>query len=237
MVRPRTAVAPPATTIYGKPSAIQTISDRRSCGNGWATILIRRPFRSMTSTGDSHPCSAAGPRIRTREPSSSSGRLGYAGLPKAHELGHGGGSSAPGGRAPSTASRASRASLGERRRLMRSGWAEGADSENPSAQPGPSRATAGQLRVVPAQWTDGTRGMGQDDARAVDAQLWSGGEGFSRSLWGGEVGGERQLHRLQPGKVAGVDGAAAGRVATVCGADRRHTVPGSADDRGPGSQY
>src|SRR5271157_900707 len=96
---------------------------------------------------------------------------------------------------------------------------------------------AGQLRVVPAQWTDGTRGMGQDDARAVDAQLWSGGEGFSRSLWGGEVGGERQLHRLQPGEVAGVDGAAAGRVATVCGADRRHTVPGSADDRGPGSQY
>src|SRR5271157_2900179 len=86
MVRPRTAVAPPATTIYGKPSAIQTISDMRSCGNGWATILIRRPFRSMTSTRDSHPCSAAGPRIRTREPCSSSGRLGYAGLPKAHEV-------------------------------------------------------------------------------------------------------------------------------------------------------
>src|SRR5271157_4480014 len=86
MVRPRTAVVPPATTIYWKPSAIQTISDRRSCGNGWATILIRRPFRSMTSTRDSHPCSAAGPRIRTREPSSSSGRLGYAGLPKAHRI-------------------------------------------------------------------------------------------------------------------------------------------------------
>ena len=42
-----------------------------------------------------------------------------------------------------------------------------------------SRATAGQLRVVPAQCADGTRGLGQDDARAVDAQLWSGGEGFS----------------------------------------------------------
>src|SRR5271157_5762423 len=85
MVRPRTAVVPPATTISWKPSAIQTISDMRSCGNGWATILIRRPFRSMTSTADSHPCSAAGPRIRTREPCSSSGRLGYAGLPKAHD--------------------------------------------------------------------------------------------------------------------------------------------------------
>src|ERR1039458_8650196 len=124
--------------------------------------------------------------------------------------GHGGGSAAPGRRASSTASRAARASLGERKRLLRGGRAEGTDSENPFAQPGPSRATAGQLRVVPAQWTDGTHGMGQDDARAVDAQLWSGGEGFSPSLRGGEVGGERQLHRLQPGEVAGVDGAAAG---------------------------
>ena len=44
-----------------------------------------------------------------------------------------------------------------------------------SAQSGKSRATAGQLRTVPTQWTDGTRGMGQDDARAIDAQLWRGG--------------------------------------------------------------
>jgi hypothetical protein len=64
MVRPRTAVVPPATTTYWKPSAIQTISKMRSCENGRATILTRRPFRSMTSTGDSHPCSAAGPRIK-----------------------------------------------------------------------------------------------------------------------------------------------------------------------------
>jgi integrase len=66
------------------------------------------------------------------------------------ELGHGGGSSTPGRRASSTASRAWRASLGERRRLLRSGRAEGTDSENPSAQPGQWRATAGQLRVVSA---------------------------------------------------------------------------------------
>jgi len=48
--------------------------------------------------------------------------------------------------------------------------------------PGESRAAAGQLRTVPAPWADGTCGVGQDDARVVDAQLWSGGEGLSRSL-------------------------------------------------------
>jgi putative transposase len=37
--------------------------------------------------------------------------------------------------------------------------------------------TAGRLRVVPAQCAAGARGMGQDDARAVDAQLRRGGEG------------------------------------------------------------
>lgn len=76
--------------------------------------------------------------------------------------------------------------------------------------------------------------MGQDDAWVVDAQLRSGGEGFSRSLRGGKVGGKRQLHRLQPGKVAGVDGASAGRVTAVRGTDRRHAVSRPADDRGPG---
>lgn len=64
------------------------ISAMRSCGNGWAAILIRRPFRSMTSTGDSHPCSATGQKTRTPEPSSSSAQLGYAGLPKAHVVLH-----------------------------------------------------------------------------------------------------------------------------------------------------
>src|SRR2546428_10057352 len=34
---------------------------------------------------------------------------------------------------------------------------------------GKSRATAGQLRVVPAQCAAGARGVGEDDARAVDA--------------------------------------------------------------------
>src|SRR5437660_12136875 len=48
----------------------------------------------------------------------------------ADELNHGGGSAAPGGGAPSTAPRASRPPLGERGRLLRSGRAEGTDSEN-----------------------------------------------------------------------------------------------------------
>src|SRR5712692_2999141 len=78
------------------------------------------------------------------------------------------------------------------------------DSQNPSGQSGTSRAAAGQLRVVPAQRAAGASGVGQDDARPIDAQLWGGGEGFPGSLWGGEVGGERQLHRGQPGKAAGV---------------------------------
>ena len=47
---------------------------------------------------------------------------------------------------------------------------------------------------------------------------------------------KRQLHRLQPGKVAGVDGASAGRVRVVRGADRRHAVSRPADDRGAGDQ-
>ena len=97
-------------------------------------------------------------------------------------------------------------------------------------------SAAGQLRDVPAQWADGTRGMGQADARVIDAQLRSGGERFSRSLRSGKVGGERPLHRLQPGEVAGVDGASAGRVAVVRGADRRHAVSRPADDRGSGHQ-
>ena len=54
--------------------------------------------------------------------------------------------------------------------------------------------------------------MGQADARALDAQLGRGGEGFSRGLRSGEVGGERELHRLQPGKVTGVDGATLGEL-------------------------
>src|SRR5271165_2342034 len=207
----------------------ETIPDRPATSG--ARIPPVGPRRESQRPDDLSHGRGGGTSARRSGPPAARGGIGV------DELGHGGGSSAPGRRASSTAPRAARASLGERKRLLRGGRAEGTDSENPFAQPGPSRATAGQLRTVPAQWTDGTRGMGQDDARAVDAQLWSGGEGFSRSLRGGEVGGERQLHRLQPGEIAGVDGSATGRVATVCGADRRHTVPGSADDRGPGSQY
>jgi putative transposase len=40
----------------------------------------------------------------------------------------------------------------------------------------------------------------------------------------------------QPGEVAGVDGASAGRVALVRAADRRHAVSRPADDRGSGDQ-
>src|SRR5713101_5261184 len=150
------------------------------------------------------------------------------------EPGDGGRSTAPGGRASSAASRAARSPLGKRGRLLRGGRAEGADPENASAHPGESSATAGQLRTVSAQGAVGARGLGQDDAWVVDAQLWSGGERLSRSLRGGEVGGERQLHRRQPGEVTGVDGATAERVTVVCGADRRHAVSRPADDGGPG---
>ena len=72
--------------------------------------------------------------------------------------------------------------------------------------------------------------------RGLSTRNYGAGERLSRSLRGGEVGGERQLHRLQPGKVAGVDGASAGRVTAVRGANRWHAVPRPADDRGPGDQ-
>ena len=55
---------------------------------------------------------------------------------------------------------AARPPLGERGRLLCGGRAEGADSENPFAQPGKSRATAGQLRVVPAQCAAGSTRCG-----------------------------------------------------------------------------
>ena len=52
-------------------------------------------------------------------------------------------------------------------------------------------------------------------------------------LWHREVGGERELHRGQPREGEAVDGASAGRVAVVRGADRRHAVQGPADDCSP----
>src|ERR1022692_1762696 len=206
----------------------ETIPDRPTTRG--AAVPPVGPRRESQHPDDLSHGRGGGASARRSRPPAARGRIGV------DAPGHGGGSSAPGRRASSTAPRAARAALGERKWLLRGGRAEGTDSENPFAQPGPSRATAGQLRTVPAQWTDGTRGMGQDDARAVDAQLWSGGERLSRSLRGGEVGGKRQLHRLQPGKVAGVDGASAGRVTVVRGADRRHAVSRPADDRGPGDQ-
>jgi hypothetical protein len=51
MVHARTVVASQVTTACWKPSAIRTTPNVRNCRNGLAT---------MTSTEDSHPCSAAG---------------------------------------------------------------------------------------------------------------------------------------------------------------------------------
>src|ERR1022692_3122688 len=80
----------------------------------------------------------------------------------------------------------------------------------------------GSYELFQRKGADGARGVGQADARVVDAQLRRGGEGFSRSLRSGEVGGERELYRLQPGEVTGVNGTSAGGVRVVRGADRRH---------------
>ena len=87
-----------------------------------------------------------------------------------------------------------------------------------------ARTAFGQLRAVPAQRTDAVGRVGQNDARAFDAQLWRRGEGVSQRLRGREIGGERELHRGQPGEGQGVDGASAGRVAVVRHRDRRHAV-------------
>ena len=101
-----------------------------------------------------------GPSARRSRPPAARGGVGV------DELGDGGGSAAPGGRTASAASESAGPPLGQRERLLRGGRAEGADPQNPSAQPGKSRAAAGQLRTVPAQRAAGTRGVGQDDARA-----------------------------------------------------------------------
>ena len=50
--------------------------------------------------------------------------------------------------------------------------------KNAAAHAGESRATAGQLRTVPAQRADAGGRVGQDDARTFDAQLRRGGEGL-----------------------------------------------------------
>ena len=40
-----------------------------------------------------------------------------------------------------------------------------------------------------------TRGLGQNDARPLHSELWSGGERVQQRLWDREVGGEREIHR------------------------------------------
>src|ERR1700675_4017630 len=189
----------------------ETISDRPATSG--ARVSTTGPRRKPQPADDlSHDRGGRAAARRSR-PSHARSRVGV------DEPGDGRRSTAPGRGAAPAASRAAGSPLGERSRGLRGGRAEGADPEK-----------------VSAQWASGARGVGQADARVVDAQLRSGGERLSPSLRGGEVGGERQLHRLQPGKVAGVNGASAGRVTAVCGADRRHAVPRPADDGGAGDQ-
>src|SRR5271157_577707 len=99
----------------------ETIPDRPTTRG--ATVPPVGPRRESQHPDDLSHGRGRGASARRSGPPAARGGIGV------DELGHGGGSSAPGGRAPSTASRASRASLGERRRLLRSGWAEGTDSE------------------------------------------------------------------------------------------------------------
>src|SRR5579863_7233391 len=98
--------------------------------------------------------------------------------------------------------------MGQRGRLLRGGWSEGADAEDPAAYQRPARTAPGQLRTIPAQRADAGGRVGQDDARALDAQLRRGGEGFSGRLRHREVSGERELYRGQPRESEAVDGAA-----------------------------
>src|ERR1022692_1043202 len=206
----------------------ETISDRPATGG--ARVSATGPRAKPQPTDDGSDGRGGRPAARRSRPPDARGRVGV------DEPGDGR-RSAPSGRgAARAASGAAGAPLGERSRVLRGGRAEGADPAHASAHAGTSRAAAGQLRDVSAQRANGARGVGQADARTVDAQLRRGGERFSRSLRGGEVGGERELHRLQPREVTGVNGASAGRVALVRGANRRHTVPRPADDRGPGNQ-
>src|ERR1039457_1844692 len=165
----------------------ETIPDRPATSG--ATVPPAGPRRKPQHSDDVSHGRGRGTSARRSRPPAARGRS-FPDVP-----GDGGRSTAPGGRASPAASRAARPPLGKRGRLLRGGRAEGADPENASAQPGEWRATAGQLRTVSAQWAAGARGRGQDDAWVVDAQLRSGGEGFSRRLRGGKVGGQRQLHR------------------------------------------
>src|ERR1035437_4516042 len=206
----------------------ETISDRPAAGG--ARIPATGPRAKPQPTDDfSHDRGRRPVARRSRAPDARS-RVGV------DEPGDGGRGASPGGGAARAASGAAGAPLGERSRLLRGGRAEGADRAHASAHAGEWRAPAGQVRDVAAQRADGAAGVEQADARALDAQLRRGGEGFSRGLRSGEVGGKRELYRLQPGKVTGVDGASAGRVAVVRGANRWHAVPRPADDRSSGDQ-
>src|SRR6266568_9612958 len=161
----------------------ETISDRPATSG--ARVSTTGPRRKSQPTDDFPDDRGGRPAARRGGPPDARSRVGV------DEPGDGRGSASPGRRAARAASRAAGAPLGERRRLLRGGRAEGADRAHAVAHAGESRAAAGQLRDVSAQRADGARGVGQADARAVDAQLRSGGERLSRSLRGGEVGGER----------------------------------------------
>jgi hypothetical protein len=66
-------------------------------------------------------------------------------------------------------------SVGSGRWLLRDRWAERADPEDAAANEREARTTTGKLRVIPAQRAFATRGLGQDDARPLDPELWGGG--------------------------------------------------------------
>src|SRR6516225_133424 len=148
----------------------ETIPDRSTTGG--ATVPPDGPRTESRHPDDLSHGWSRGTSARRRGSLAAGGGIGF------DAPGDGRRSAISGGGAASAAPRAPRPSLGERRRLLRGGRAEGSDSPNAVAPSGPSRAAAGQLRVVPAQRAAGAVGVGQDDARVVDAELRGGGERF-----------------------------------------------------------
>src|ERR1700675_1610067 len=120
----------------------ETISDRPATSG--ARVSTTGPRRKPQPADDlSHDRGGRAAARRSR-PYHARSRVGV------DEPGDGRRSTAPGRGAAPAASRAAGSPLGERSRVLRGGRAEGADPENASAQPGESRATAGQLRDVSA---------------------------------------------------------------------------------------
>src|SRR6266852_5653679 len=203
----------------------ETIPDRAATGRAAVP-----PARHRTEP--QHPDDPADGRHR-RLATGGSGQLAAARRTGTDAPGDGRRSEVVGWRASPATRATPRASLGQRRRLLRGGWPEGADQADAIAQRRQSRTTLRKLRTVSAGRAFAARRLGQDGARTFNAQLRRGGEGLSIRLWNREVGGERELHRSQPREGEAVDGASAGRVAVVRRTDRRHALQGQANDCGP----